>query len=113
LDVPHDETPEVLFDRQWAQEILAGARRILAEDLQASGRGSLLEVLDRQGSPEAPGLAEEAARLGIVPNTLKTQLHRARSRHAEIIRQLVAETVGSPLEVEDELRHLLRVLSGS
>jgi hypothetical protein len=70
-------------------------------------------VLDRQGSPDAPGLAFEAERLAIPMTTLKTQMHRARQRHASIIRELVAETVSNPLEVEDELRHLLRVMAAS
>jgi len=113
LDATDGESPELVFDRQWAQEILSGARRRLAEELEASGRGVLLEALDRQGSPDAQGLSAEAERMEISVNTLKTQLHRARRRHAAIIRELVAETVGSPLEVEDELRHLLRVMSAS
>jgi DNA-directed RNA polymerase specialized sigma24 family protein len=113
LEGADGETPELVFDRQWAQEILSGARRRLSEELEASGRGVLLEVLDRQGSPDAPGLAFEAERLAIPMTTLKTQMHRARQRHASIIRELVAETVSNPLEVEDELRHLLRVMAAS
>lgn len=112
-EAAESETPELLFDRQWAQEILSGARRRLGEELEASGRRVLLEVLDRQGSPDSQGLAAEAERLKIPMNTLKTQMHRARRRHAAIIRELVAETVSSPLEVEDELRHLLRVMAAS
>jgi len=113
LEAADSESPELVFDRQWAQEILTGARRRLAEELEASGRGVLLEVLDRQGSEGAQGLAAEAERMEIPINTLKTQMHRARHRHAAIIRELVAETVSSPLEVEDELRHLLRVMAAS
>jgi DNA-directed RNA polymerase specialized sigma24 family protein len=107
------ESPELLFDRQWAQEILGVARQRLVEELEASGRGVLLGVMDRQGSPDAPGLDAEAERMGIPVNTLKSQMHRARHRHAAIIRELVAETVSSPLDVEDELRHLFRVMSVS
>lgn len=113
LEATDSESPELVFDRQWAHEILTGARRRLSGELESSGRGVLLEVLDRQGSPDAQGLAAEAERLGIPMNTLKTQMHRARHRHAAIIRELVAETVSSPLEVEDELRHLLRVMAAS
>lgn len=107
------ESPEVLFDRQWAQDILAGAQQRLHGELEKAGRGVLLAVLERQSGADAAGLAAEAERMGLPVNTLKTQLHRARRRHAEIIRELVAETVSSPLEVEDELRHLLRVMSGT
>jgi RNA polymerase sigma-70 factor (ECF subfamily) len=106
-------TPDLVFDRQWAREILSGARRRLAEELEAAGRGALLAVMDRQSGADSPALACEAERLGIGVGTLKSQMHRTRRRHAEIIRELVAETVSSPLDVEDELRHLLRVIAAS
>jgi RNA polymerase sigma-70 factor (ECF subfamily) len=112
-DAPDASSPEQVFDRQWAGEILAAARRRLGEELAASGRGALIDVLDRQGSPDGGGLEAEAERVHVPVNTLKTQLHRARRRHAEIIRELVAETVSSPLEVDEELRHLLRVMAES
>jgi DNA-directed RNA polymerase specialized sigma24 family protein len=110
-EAPGGDSPEVIFDRQWAREILTGARTKLAGELQASGREMLLEVMDRQSDPDAPGLAAEAERIGIPLSTLKTQMYRARQRHATIIRELVAETVAGPLEVEDELRHLLSIMS--
>jgi RNA polymerase sigma-70 factor (ECF subfamily) len=113
MEVAGNESPEILFDRQWAEEILTGAGKKLAEELSASGRGMLLEVMARQGSPDSGGLAGEAERIGIPVITLRTQIHRARRRHAEIIRELVAETVASPLEVEDELRHLFSIMSAS
>ena len=74
---------------------------------------AILQYLDRK-YPQPPlfgHTAEEAGTMGIPVNTLRSQMHRARQRHAAIIRELVAETVSSPLEVEDELRHLLRIMS--
>jgi DNA-directed RNA polymerase specialized sigma24 family protein len=106
------QTPEQLFEQQWAEEILSTARLRLAGELDAQGQSAIVELLDRAGSPDAPTLAEESAQRGIPVNTLKTQMHRARQRHARIIREVVAETVNDPLEVDEELRHLLKLMAG-
>jgi DNA-directed RNA polymerase specialized sigma24 family protein len=105
-------TPDRLFDRQWAEEVIAAARARLVSELQAADKSSLLEVLDGLGEPGALSLTEQAERLGMPLNTLKSHLRRARLRQAEIIRELIAETVASPKEVEAELRELLAAISG-
>jgi len=112
LDVPHELSPDRLFDRQWAEQVLAEARRRLHEEYANLGRGGWLEILDRVGDPGAASLADEAVRVGIPVNTLKSHLRRARLRQAELIRLLVAETVATPAESENELRHLLAALTG-
>ena len=71
-----------------------------------------MRLLNELGDPGAPSLAEEAIRLGLTINTLKSHLYRARTRHARIIRELVAQTVSTPAEIESELRHLLSSLGG-
>ncbi|MEO8426862.1 MAG: sigma-70 family RNA polymerase sigma factor [Verrucomicrobiota bacterium] len=110
LDVPHDVTPDKLFDRQWAEQLLAAARARLHAEFQAAGQKKLLDVLEQIGDPDAAPLASEAGCLGMPLNTLKSHLHRARLRQAEIIRELVADTVSTPKEVENELRDLLEAL---
>lgn len=112
LQVAHGPTPDMEFDRQWAEQLLARARTKLHEEYESSGRNELLGVLELTGGPHAPPLQEQATRLGLPVNTLKSHLHRARQRHGAIIRELIADTVSTPVEVEDELRHLLAALSG-
>lgn len=102
-------SPDVLFDRAWVAQLLAESHARLTRELAAAGRGEILTVLDQLGDPDAPSLAESAARLHLPVNTLKSHLHRARQRQAAILRELIAETVASPVEVEAELRHLLEV----
>lgn len=112
LEVAHGSSPDLEFDRQWAEQLLARARVKLHEEYQASGRGQLFDVLELTGDPGAPPLAQQAAGLGVPVNTLKSHLHRARLRHGAIIRELIADTVSTPVEVEDELRQLLTALGG-
>jgi RNA polymerase sigma-70 factor (ECF subfamily) len=42
---------------------------------------------------------------------VKVAVHRLRERYRDLIRAKIAETVATPEEVEDELRHLLAALS--
>ncbi len=112
LEVSPAATPDLDFDRQWAEQLLESARARLQGELQAAGKAHFLEIMDRAGDPNDGGLAEAAERLNMPVNTLKSHLRRARLRHAEIIRELIAETVSTPAEVEAELRDLLVALSG-
>jgi RNA polymerase sigma-70 factor (ECF subfamily) len=112
VEVAHGSTPDLEFDRQWAEQLLARARAKLHDEYESSGRSELLAVLELTGDPKAPPLQEQAARLGLPVNTLKSHLFRARQRHGAIIRELIADTVSTPVEVEEELRHLLAALSG-
>ena len=50
----------------------------------------------------------------LMPDTaLRTEVSRLRKRFREIVRSRVAATVPSPLDVDDELTHLHRVLTAS
>lgn len=110
--LPQARTPDAEFDRRWALEIFAEAGRRFEKQAMDAGQGEILRILKTIGDPLAPSLAEEAARLGMGSNTLKSLLHRARARHARLIREVVAETVSTPDEVERELRDLLAIVSG-
>ena len=43
---------------------------------------------------------------------VKVAVHRLRQRYRALLRETIAETVASEAEVEEELRYLLRVVSG-
>ena len=45
--------------------------------------------------------------MGMSPAGVKSCIHRLRQRYGELIRDEIAETVDSPEQVEEELRHLL------
>ena len=107
----HDLTPERHFERQWAMTLLDQVLDALREEYHRDGKGDLFEELKvvLTGQPEA--YAEMAARLRRSEGAIKTAVHRLRHRYREVIRARIAETVGAG-DVDDELRHLLTVLSG-
>jgi RNA polymerase sigma-70 factor (ECF subfamily) len=62
------------------------------------------------GNPGKASQAEVAARLGITVNALGVSVHRLRHRFGELLRSEIAQTVATPAEIDDELRHLMEVV---
>ena len=83
----------------------------LRNEYQSEGKGTIFEELKAALVGQAGGYAEMAARLGQSEGAIKVAVHRMRSRYRELMRARIAETVGEG-DVEDELGHLLAMLSG-
>jgi len=103
------ETPERLFERAWVRELLARTFERLRAEQARIGRVPLFERLRPALAAEddAPRFAEVARELGTSENAVKVAAHRLRKRFGELLREEVAETLGDPGSVEEELRSLL------
>lgn len=107
------EGPDEAYDRQWAVAVLEEVQRRLRRQYEEEGKGGWFEALrftlagDR-GEQRYAGLARE---LQSTEGAVKTAVHRLRRRYRRLLQELVAETVATPGEVEEELRHLLRALA--
>ncbi len=106
-------TPEELFDRSWADTLLNRVLNQLEAELIAEGKTGLFERLkDRLlGDSDAPPCAELARALGTTEAALKMTVHRLRLRYRELLLQEIVHTVSSREEAEQELQHLLAVVS--
>jgi len=106
-------TPERLFERSWAFTLLQRVLDRVKAELAAEGRSLLFtSIKDRLiGDPEADSYAELARQVGASESAIKKTVQRLRHRYGQILRHEVAHTVSSPSEIEDELRHLLTVVS--
>lgn len=104
-------TPEQAFEQQWAHTLLHRARTRLRAECVATDRVALYEALgpDDANADEEP-YEQLGPRLGLSVPALKSAAFRLRKRYRELIRAEVAETVTSTDDVEEELRHMLRVL---
>ena len=101
------------FDRRWAMVILDQALSALRYEQVSADKGDFFNELRpflMPGSPET-GYKEVAERLHMSPGAVGTAVHRLRQRYRELVRDAVAQTVTSPVEVEEEMRHLLQVLT--
>jgi hypothetical protein len=57
-----------------------------------------------------PGHEEVARQLDISIDTFRSHLSRLRARYREFLREEVARTIGVAEDVDEELRHLCRIL---
>lgn len=110
----HTETPDKLFERQWALALMEKALLDLGCEQGAAGKGVAFEALSPflSRDPEPGEYAALGAQLGAESGTIAVQVHRLRDRYRQLVRSAVADTVDGPLEVEAEMHHLRSVLSG-
>lgn len=102
------QTPETLYERRWAQTLIALVLDRLAKEMEEN-RFEVLKgfLLDDKGTVSY----EEAARqLGMSVAGVTSAIHRMRARFRALLFEEVAQTVESSDEVEPELRHLLAAL---
>ena len=107
-------TPENAFEKRWAVTVLEQVLKRLREEFIAGGKAERFERLKvlLWGEKGSPPYSEVAAELGLSEGALKVVVHRMRKRYRELLRVEVAHTVERPEEVDDELRHLVAVISG-
>jgi RNA polymerase sigma factor (sigma-70 family) len=105
-----------LFDRSWAQSLIAAGLERLSADYKSESKERLfneLRIFVAGGADPLPCYAELADRLGIAESTLRSHVTRLRARYREALRAEVRRTVDTETEVEQELRELLQVLMES
>jgi DNA-directed RNA polymerase specialized sigma24 family protein len=106
-----DLSPEKLYDQKWAASLLDHVMRILRAEYTSLNKGPLFEVLRRVMLGDGPAGYDALAReAGLTEGAFKVAVHRVRNRFREALRHEVAQTVATPGEVDDELRHLLSAL---
>ncbi len=122
LDIPaleeylaHDthNSPELTFDRKWALALVGEATRLLEAEYHEQGKGQLFAALSSflQGDEVSSGYVEVGRALGLSPGAVKVAVYRLRQRYRELLRAVIAQTVNDPREIDDEVRHLVRVLT--
>jgi RNA polymerase sigma-70 factor (ECF subfamily) len=115
LEPTDPANPQTLYEQAWAAAVFDQAVQQLETEHAAAGKGALFEQLHifLQGERGARTYAQVGATLGLSEGAVKVAVHRLRQRYRELLRATVANTVADPLEVEEELRHLVQVLSGA
>lgn len=107
-------TPIRSFEREWARSVLANALERLRVECDHAGQMNRFTVLQESLFDITKGegaSAEQAAALGISLNAARIALSRLRQRYRELLRKEVSRLVDDPSEVDDEIAHLVQVLS--
>jgi len=107
-------TPEQAYERRWALLLLERVLESVRAEYAAGGRVHEFNELAARiwGKDEGLSYAEIGNRLGWTENATRGAMHRLRQRYRERLRSEVAHTVSDYTDVDDELRHLIRVVSG-
>jgi RNA polymerase sigma-70 factor (ECF subfamily) len=107
-------SPDLIYDRRWALTLLAEAMERLEHECAANGRAAeWLQfrphlTADRGEIPYA-GIA---VALQTTEGAARVAVHRLRKRFRVLFREMIADTVSLPEEIDPELRHVLAALAG-
>jgi RNA polymerase sigma-70 factor (ECF subfamily) len=114
LEIADDRlSPAKLFERRWAQTILEQALDRLRAEFSQQDKSETYGVLKafEPGEQQTLTYQQAAVQLGITESAVKSMIHRLRKRHRELVREQIANTVSTEAEVDEELRHLMAVIS--
>jgi RNA polymerase sigma-70 factor (ECF subfamily) len=105
-------TPDLIYERRWASTVLERAVNLLKDEYDRAGNEDLFDSLKQllPGEPDAPPQREVAAHLGMTENAVRQAFYRFRQRYQSLLRDEIANTVATPGDIEDELRHLIAVV---
>jgi RNA polymerase sigma factor (sigma-70 family) len=105
-------TAEMIYERRWALTVLEQVLDRLKNEYRTAGNAALFDSLKQllPDEPGSPSQAEIAAHLGMTENALRQAFYRFRQRYQSLLREEIANTVATPADIEDELRHLIAVL---
>jgi RNA polymerase sigma-70 factor (ECF subfamily) len=104
-----EKTPEEIFDRQWARDVLLESIADLRRILTSEGKGECLRVYEAYElapGPEVRTYGSIGRDLGLSEHQVKNHLDAARERLEQIVRERLARGVSSARELADEMNDL-------
>ena len=106
-------TPEEVFEKNWAITLLNSVLKRLRGEYERDGKGRLFATLEPCliGRRETQPYASLVAQLEMTEGAVKMAVCRLREHYREYLKEEIGHTVASPAEVDEELRHLFRVLA--
>jgi RNA polymerase sigma-70 factor (ECF subfamily) len=114
LEPVHADSPERVFERQWAMTLLENVLQRLQYEFQTAGKSRQFELLKETltGGRAALNYPAVAAELSISEEAVRQAAHRLRKRYRDLLREEVAATVENDTEIEDEISRLFQALGG-
>jgi len=111
IEPEEGDTPESIFERQWALTVLYQVFDELEERYSAKGQEKLFAALRFVVSPGETkrSYAEIATELGMSEGAVKVAAHRLRERYGRLLRDTIRDTLEEGGDVDEELRELINV----
>jgi RNA polymerase sigma-70 factor (ECF subfamily) len=102
--------PVQVFERRWAMTVIEEALSRLRREYAAAGKADLCARLEPYVTASEGSYSELALASGMSEGALRVAAHRLRRRYGACLREVVAETVADPAEIDDEIRELFAAL---
>ena len=114
MEVVDGLTPEKIFDRRWAMQLLEQVLTRLRAEFVASGKDALFEEIKSTLSGQGSDLFGNwrGNRLATTEGAVKVAAHRLRRRYRELIRDDGCRRSGMETTWTQELRDLMAAVSG-
>ncbi len=108
----HNLTPELVFEKRWATTVLQRVLDRLRDEFERADKTWQFEQLKPFLTGERPALPyrQVATNLEMTVDAARKAVHRLRKRYGKALRAEIGETVASPEEIDDEIKHLRSVL---
>lgn len=103
-------TPEADFERRWALTLLDQTLNELRTEYAEGGKEKLFDVLKGTLTGDGAAYRELGVKLNLTEGAVKVAVHRLRQRYRDKLRAVIAETVDTPADVDDEIRDLFAAL---
>lgn len=106
---------EQQYERSWAAALVTRALERIRVEFNTGNKAHLFGALKPflTGGVGLPSHESVAKELDIPIDTLRSHLARLRARYREFVREEVARTIGPADDVDEELRHLRRILTAT
>jgi len=110
---PAAPSPDTVFDREWALNVLARAFEVVKRECEQSGALREFEALKPWLTGESVGRsqAHAARELDLNEGAVRVAIHRLRRRFRMSVKAEIAQTVSEPGDVAEEMRYLIEALS--
>jgi len=112
LELSDEETPETLYYRRWALDLLEKVmRRLECESAEKGNAGVFQHLRGVLSTDETTiGYAALAADLGMTEGAVKKAAERLRKRYQHLLRVEIASTVADADQIDDEIACLIAAL---
>jgi RNA polymerase sigma-70 factor (ECF subfamily) len=107
-----EETPDLVFARKWAEELVRLCLRRLQDECTETGRGVQFAIFRYRILEHPPRAAKElAAEFGISEMDVANYQRRVTSRFRRLLQEEVRNWVAEDADVESEVRSLLSLFT--
>jgi RNA polymerase sigma-70 factor (ECF subfamily) len=106
---------EKAYEQRWARALVARALERIAAEFGNGPKTRLFLGLKPflSGGVGLPSHEEVATELNMPVETLRSHLSRLRARYRELLREEVARTIAAAEDVDEELRHLRKIITAA